>query len=157
MITGIIIGVVSGIFLGLLILFLSAPKLMFNEDMSNKDFDTTVAELEKAIDEKGWKTPVIHDLQATLHKFGKEVESVKIFEICNPDYSYEILSRNEEKMISSMMPCRISVYEKQDGSVWISRMNSGFLAKPMSRIVRKTMTAATDDVEEIIAKILQGG
>ena len=155
MITGIIIGVVSGILVGLLLLFLTAPKLMFREDQSTMDFDTTVAELEKAIEEKGWKTPAIHDLQATLHKFGKNVENVKVLEICNPDHSFEILSRDEEKTVSSMMPCRISVYEKEDGSVWISRMNSGIIAKPMSRIVRKTMTAAANDVEDIVANVLQ--
>ncbi|MCK5136366.1 MAG: hypothetical protein KAR19_11310 [Bacteroidales bacterium] len=51
--------------------------------------------------------------------------------------------------------CRIAVYEKEDGSVWISRMNSGFVAKPMSKAIRKTMSAAASDVEEIIAEILE--
>jgi uncharacterized protein (DUF302 family) len=54
-----------------------------------------------------------------------------------------------------MMPCRISVYEKEDGSVWISRMNSGLLSKPMSPVIRKTMSAAAADVEEIIAEVMQ--
>jgi uncharacterized protein (DUF302 family) len=98
---------------------------------------------------------MIHDLQATMKKFGKEVRSVKVLELCHPDHSYEILNRSEEKIVSSMMPCRISVYEKEDGSVWISRMNSGLLAKPMSPVIRKTMSAAAADVEEIIAEVMQ--
>jgi len=155
MLTGIIIGVISGLIIGLLIAFFMAPSLMFRQDKYNKDFDATVAALEKAIEERGWKTPVIHDLQATMKKFGKDVRSVKVLEICHPDHSYEILNRNEEKIVSSMMPCRISVYEKEDGSVWISRMNSGFLAKPMSPVIRKTMSAAAADVEEIIADVTQ--
>ena len=155
MFTGILIGVVSGMFLGLLIAFFIAPSLMFREDKNSRDFDVTVARLEKAIEVRGWKTPVIHDLQATMKKFGKEVRSVKVLEICHPDHSYEILSRSEEKIVSSMMPCRISVYEKEDGSVWISRMNSGLLAKPMSPVIRKTMSAAAADVEEIIAEVMQ--
>ncbi len=155
MVTGIIIGTVVGIALGLLIAFFAAPSLMFREDKYNKDFETTVAKLEKEIEERGWKTPVIHDLQATMKKFGKDVRSVKVLEICHPDLSYQILSQSEEKIVSSMMPCRISVYEKEDGSVWISRMNSGFLAKPMSPVIRKTMSAAAADVEEIIAEVMQ--
>ena len=155
MLTGIIIGAVSGLLLGLLIAFFISPSLMFREDNNNKDFDETVAALEKAIDARGWKTPVIHDLQATMLKFGKEVRSVKVLEICHPDHSYQILNRSEEKIVSSMMPCRISVYEKEDGSVWISRMNSGFLAKPMAPVIRKTMSAAAADVEEIIAEVMQ--
>lgn len=155
MFTGILIGVFAGMVLGLLIAFFIAPSLMFREDNKSGDFDTTVASLEKAIEERGWKTPVIHDLQATMKKFGKEVRSVKVLEICHPDHSYEILNRSEEKIVSSMMPCRISVYEKEDGSVWISRMNSGLMAKPMSPVIRKTMSAAAADVEEIIAEVMQ--
>jgi uncharacterized protein (DUF302 family) len=155
MFTGILIGVVSGMILGPLIAFFIAPSLMFREDKNSRDFDVTVAKLEKAIEVRGWKTPVIHDLQATMKKFGKEVRSVKVLEICHPDLSYEILNRSKEKIVSSMMPCRISVYEKEDGSVWISRMNAGLLSKPMSPIIRKTMSAAAADVEEIIAEVLQ--
>ena len=65
MFTGILIGVVSGMILGLLIAFFIAPSLMFREDKNSSDFDVTVARLEKAIEVRGWKTPVIHDLQAT--------------------------------------------------------------------------------------------
>jgi len=155
MLTGILIGVVSGVILGLLIAFFIAPSLMFREDKNTSDFESTVASLEKAIETRGWKTPIIHDLQATMLKFGKEVRSVKVLEICHPDHSYEILNRSEEKIVSSMMPCRISVYEKEDGSVWISRMNSGLMAKPMSPVIRQTMSAAAADVEEIIAEVMQ--
>lgn len=155
MLTGIIIGVISGLILGLLIVFLMAPSLMFREDQNNRDFDATVTALEKAIEERGWKTPAIHDLQATMKKFGRDVKSVKVLEICNPDLSFEILNRSKEKIVSSMMPCRISVYEKEDGSVWISRMNSGLIGKPMSPVIRKTMSRATAEMEEIIAEVIQ--
>jgi uncharacterized protein (DUF302 family) len=155
MITGIIIGLIAGIIVGLLVAFFASPSLMFREDRHQNDFDTTVNKLEEVVLAKDWKIPHVHDLQATMKKFGKDVRSVKVFEICHPDHSYEILSRNEEKIVSSMMPCRISVYEKEDGSVWISRMNSGFLAKPMSPVVRKTMSAAAADVEDIIAEVMQ--
>jgi uncharacterized protein (DUF302 family) len=155
MLTGIIIGLFAGIVIGLLAAFFMAPSLMFRENIHSEDFEATVAKLEKEIEQRGWKTPVVHDLQATMQKFGKEVRSVKVLEICHPDLSYEILNRSEEKIVSSMMPCRISVYEKEDGSVWISRMNSGFMAKPMSPVIRKTMSSAAREVEEIIAEVMK--
>lgn len=155
MIIGLIIGIAAGMALAVIIAFLVSPSMMFREDIQKKDFDTTVAALEELIEKRGWKTPVIHDLQATMLKFDKHVKSVKVLEICHPEHSYEILSRSAEKIVSSMMPCRISVYEKEDGTIWISRMNSGFIAKPMSRIIRKTMSAAAADVEEIIAEVMQ--
>ncbi len=154
MVVGIIIGLVAGLIIGLFILYFSSPALMFREDRNKNDFDTTVARLEEVVVAKGWKIPFVHDLQATMKKFDKEVSSVKVFDICHPKHSYEILSRNDERIVSNMMPCRIAVYEKEDGSVWISRMNSGFIAKPLSKVIRKTMSAAARDVEDIIAEVL---
>lgn len=154
MLTGIIIGLIAGAAIALLIVFYASPSLMFREDSYDKDFDTTVAKLEEAVLAKGWKIPAVHDLQATMKKFDKEVRSVKVFEICHPEHSYKILNQSDERIVSNMMPCRIAVYEKEDGSVWISRMNSGFLAKPMTSIIRSTMSDAAKDVEEVIARVL---
>ena len=153
MITGIIIGLLAGLILAAVIFYIAAPRIMFRETPSTLNFEDTVTKLEEEITAKGWKIPAIHDLQATLKKFEKEVNSVKVFEICHPELSYEILSRNEERVVSNMMPCRIAVYQKSDGSVWISRMNSGTVAKPLTKVVRRTMTEAAAQVEEIIAKM----
>ena len=154
MTTGIIIGLVTGLLLAFLIVFFSAPSLMFRETKVEGDFAATVEKVEKVVLDHGWKIPHVHDLQATLKNFGKDVRSVKVFELCNPDYAYEILSKDEERVISNMMPCRLAVYEKKDGAVYISRMNSGTVAKPMSKVVRKTMTVAAKDMEDIIAEVV---
>jgi uncharacterized protein (DUF302 family) len=154
MVTGILIGVAGGVVLGLLVAYLISPGLMFRQDSHTQDFDTVVEKIDKVVQQRGWKIPHVHDLQATMQKFGKEVRSVKVFEICHPDHSYEILSRDDEKIVSNMMPCRIAVYEKEDGSVWISRMNTGLMARPMSKVTRRTMSAAAGEVEEIIAEVL---
>jgi len=151
--TGIVIGIVAGVTLGWLIAFFAMPGLMFRESASKLGFNETVTLIEEQVTARGWKMPAIHDLQATMKKFDRDVMSVKVFEICHPDYSYNILKESEERFASSMMPCRISVYEKEDGSVWISRMNSGVVARAMSKIIRKSMTDAAADVELIIAEV----
>jgi uncharacterized protein (DUF302 family) len=153
MTTGIVIGLVIGILLAFFIAFITAPTLMFKETKVDGDFDSTTEKVEKAVLEHGWKIPHVHDLQATLKNFGKDVRSVKVFELCNPEYAYEILRKDQERVISNMMPCRLAVYEKKDGAVYISRMNSGTVAKPMSKVVRKTMTIAARDVENIIDEV----
>jgi uncharacterized protein (DUF302 family) len=150
---GIIIGLVAGLLIGWLIFFLASPKLMFKESRSPLSFDDTVAKIEELVASAGWKIPAIHDLQATMKKFDHEVRSVKVIEICQPDYAYKILRENQERIVSNMMPCRLSVYEKEDGSVWISRMNSGVVSKPMGKLVRQTMTVAARDMEVVIAEV----
>jgi uncharacterized protein (DUF302 family) len=151
---GIIIGLVAGLLIGWLVTFLVMPKLMFSESASKLGFEETVSKLEQKVEAKGWKIPAVHDLQATMKKFGKDVRQVKVFEICHPDHSYKILRQSDERVVSNMMPCRIAVYEKEDGSIHISRMNAGVVAKPMNRVIRRTMSDAAADVEEVIAEVL---
>ena len=110
--TGIIIGLLAGIVVGTLILYLASPSLILKENRYSAEFENATASLEKTIESKGWKIPHIHDLQATLQKFGKEVKRVKVYEICNPDYSYQILSRNDERIASSNSPNTVSRYRR---------------------------------------------
>jgi uncharacterized protein (DUF302 family) len=151
---GIIIGILAGLLIAWLTIMLAGPRLLFKESRSYMDFDETVQKIEATAENVGWKIPAVHDLQATMKKFDKDVLGVKVFEICHPDHSYKILSRDDERIVSNLMPCRISVYEKSDGSVWISRMNSGVVAKPLSKVIRTTMSDAARDVEVIIADVL---
>ena len=89
-----------------------------------KTIDLLVAEAER----RDWKVPAVHDLQQSLAKSGKTVLPVKVIEICKPQYSGKMLELNDERIISVMMPCRISVYEKDDGLAYISLINAGALA-----------------------------
>jgi len=57
MTTGIIIGILAGLILGGLIMYLSLPKLLFKETGSSLGFDATVTKVEEAIEAKGWTSP----------------------------------------------------------------------------------------------------
>ncbi len=155
MITGLIIGIISGAAIALLIAFYSSPSMILKENKSKHDFQTTIAELEKSVEVHGWKIPHVNDLQATMHKFGKKVGQVKVYEICQPDHAYKILSQDNERIVSNLMPCRVAVYEKSDGSVYVSRMNAGLMAKPMGRIIRSTMSDAARETEMILDPVIE--
>jgi len=120
------------------------------ENESKSGFNETVEQLSKTITEKGWKITITHDLQEIMKKNGKEVLPVKVIELCNPAYAYDILSVNESRYVSPMLPCRISVYEKSDGKTYISRMNSVLLAKQLGGNIEKVISQAFADGEEII-------
>ncbi|HRW85168.1 MAG TPA: DUF302 domain-containing protein [Bacteroidales bacterium] len=127
----------------------------FIENQSPADFNSTVDRLTKEIEKKSWKLSHIYDLQKTLDNFGKIVLPVKIFSICNPDHSGRILEKDTERIVSSMMPCRVSVYEKHDGKTYISRMNSFIVASGFGGIIEQVMTDSAKEVEDIIEKTLQ--
>lgn len=127
---------------------------LFFETESPFNFEISVEKLTETINEAGWKTPAIHDLQQTMRNFGKDVMSVKVFEICHPKHSSRILELNDERVVSALMPCRISVYEKKNGKSYFSRINSGLIAGSIGGIIAEVMNDATNDIETIIQKTI---
>lgn len=128
---------------------------MFIESESKYNFDETVQKLTETITNSGWKISVVHDLQESMKKAGNEVLPVKVIEICNPKYSYRLLSTDEGRIYSALMPCRISLYEKHDGKVYVSRMNSVMLSKQIGGLVEEVMTSAADDTERFLNTVLR--
>ena len=50
---------------------------------------------------------------------------------------------------------RISVYDTNEGKVYISRMNSGALAAQAGGITEKVMTLAFSDIEQILEPLVK--
>ena len=127
---------------------------MFFESRSKYRFEETINLLTELVPEYEWKIIQILDLQETMRKNGKEVLPVKVVEMCKPDYAYKLLSDDSLRIYANMMPCRISVYEKVNGSTYISRMNSAMFAAQIGGVMQDIMTKAYDDVERMIKKLL---
>jgi len=127
---------------------------MFLENESKYNFAETVEKLTAEIEKKTWKVSAVHDLQETLKKNGTEVLPIKVFALCHPKHSSKILLKDDERIVSSLMPCRVSVYEKSNGKSYISRMNTGVLAKSIGGIVEEVMIASSKDVEEILSSLI---
>jgi len=150
-----VIGVLAGVALTLAIIYLSAQSVMMKEKQVNLTFTEAVELFEKTTLEKGWKIPAIHDLKETMNKFGKDVANVKVFELCHPDHAYKILSRDNERIVTSLMPCRISIYEKSDGKVYISWMNTALMGSMMKGVVPEVMSDASRESFEIVEVLLK--
>lgn len=127
---------------------------IFIENLSPNDFESTLNILLEEVEKKSWKISKIYDLQNTMSEHGKNVLPVKVISICHPKHSGRILERDSERIISSMMPCRISIYEKKNGKTYISRMNSLNIASSFSGIIKQVITDSASEVEDIIAVTL---
>ena len=123
------------------------------EHQSRFTFEKTVKMLVADAEKREWKVPAIHDLQQSLAKSGKDVRPVKVIEICKPKYSGQMLELNDERIISVMMPCRISVYEKEDGLTYVSLINAGEMASGLPSNIASVMKEASDETFQI-AKIV---
>jgi len=128
---------------------------MFIENESKYSFDETVEKLSESIIAAGWKVTHIHDLQGTLIKNNFDVLPVKILEVCRPDYSVKLLSKDKERLYSSMMPCRLSVYETSDGKTRISRMNSAAFAAQIGGVVNEVMSMAYNEIENVLKQYIK--
>ena len=128
---------------------------MFIENESIYGFNDTVEKLSESIVSNGWKVTHVHDLHETLKKNNFDILPVKVLEVCRPDYSVKILKNDSERIYSSLMPCRLSVYETSDGKTKISRMNSGVLAAQIGGIVEEVMSLAFNDIEKILKQYIK--
>jgi uncharacterized protein (DUF302 family) len=123
------------------------------EHKSKFNFEKTVELLIAESERREWKIPAVHDLQQSLAKSGKSVRPVKVVEICKPRYSGQMLELNDERIISVMMPCRISVYEKEDGLAYIGLINAGDLASGLPENIARVMKEASDETFEIVKSV----
>lgn len=124
------------------------------ESESKLSFTQTIDSLKHFGNQNGWKVLTIHDLQQSLKKNGKEVLPINVIELCNPKYSYEVIKDDNSKLISTMMPCRISVYEKANGKTYISRVNPEFLSNNFNDSKSEGMAKAIEEIENILNKLI---
>jgi len=153
LITG-LLGLIAGIVLTMIVIMQVAPGMMLLEDSSKYGFEETVEKFKKSVAKHNLKLPAIHDLQKTMAKFGKEVRPVMVFELCHPDHAGKILVSDDERIVSSLMPCRVAIYVKEDGKTYISRMNSGQMAGMMGGLIAEVMDDAARENEEILEAVI---
>ncbi len=148
-----IAGLVIGIVLTSFMAYKAAPGMMLKEAESKYNFEQSVAVFEQTALDMGWKIPTVHDMKETMHNFGKDVRNAKVFELCHPEHAYEILKLDDERIVSSMMPCRVSIYEKSDGKTYVSWMNTAMMGNMMGGVIADVMGIASADSESMIASI----
>jgi uncharacterized protein (DUF302 family) len=120
------------------------------EELSPFNVSETVARLVEEAAQKGWQNPATHNLQQSLAKSGKEVRPVQVVEICKPEYSGKMLEMNDERIVSVLMPCRISVYEKEDGKTYVSLLDMKALASGLPLATAEGIRHASDETLGIV-------
>jgi uncharacterized protein (DUF302 family) len=147
-----------GFLAGLLLLaaggYYGAGRLMVLESDSPLDFPTTVDNISKAALQQGWQVPKVYRLCESLARQGHQVRPVAVIELCKPDYAAELLAHDATRLVSSLMPCRISVYERDDGRVVVSRMNTGLMSRLFPEQVGRVMDLATRETRAILRRAL---
>jgi uncharacterized protein (DUF302 family) len=129
-------------------------KQLIIEKTSPFDVATTVEKLIEAASIKGWQNPATHNFEQSLAKSGKVVRPIQVVEICKPEYSGNMLEKSDERIVSIMMPCRLSVYEKEDGKVYVALLNMAEISIGLPEAAIKAIDEATAESFDIVNAVI---
>jgi len=87
------------------------------------EFDEVVEFAIDALEDEGFGVLCDIDVQATFEKkLDEGFRRYRILGACNPNLAYEAL--NEEVELGALLPCNVIVYEKDDGEVVVSAVDT---------------------------------
>lgn len=133
----------------------SMQKIMFVEDESKYNFDKTVDTLHKALIDNDWTIPCTTNLQSRYAEFGYSGGSLLTMEICKPAAAAAIIGGDKRKRMSPMMPMRVSVYEKSNGMVYVSRMRLKMMKNFTTGVIRREMKQSAKDLNRAMERVLK--
>ncbi len=131
--------------------YVMMPHMMFHETASPFGFEETIARIQHNIQdnpvlkEHGWTLSGLRNPAKAVQTDGGNVLPVMMIEACSTKYSGPILREDTVRFLSILMPCKISVYKKQDGKVYIGTMNAGLMGKMFGPLVGEVMGKVAQD------------
>ena len=135
-----LIGLVVGMILVAVTGWLMMPGLMLIEYESPHGLNETVEKIKTRAIAEGWIITGLKPLHKAVKKhIDKDIAPVILINMCQADHAYNILKEDENRVLSVMMPCTISVYEKTDGKTYIGAMNAGLLGKMFGGSIAEIM------------------
>jgi uncharacterized protein (DUF302 family) len=151
-----LMGFVAGIVVVVVAAYMMMSSLMFNEQVSPFGLEETVARIQHNIEDspelkaKGWALSGLRNPAKAVQTDGGNVLPVLMIEVCSTKYSGPILKEDTVRFLSILMPCKISVYKKQDGKTYIGTMNAGLMGKMFGPLVGETMAHVAEDQKQFL-------
>jgi len=150
-----IIGFIVGIIITLLLFWLILPRKMFVVGQSKFGFDETFAKVENNILANNWDIQRIYDISECMEQYGYELQGkMSIISYCKPENVSRVLENTPDRKLMAMMPCRLGIYEDEDGSVFITRMNISMMSYAFGGNVGKILKEVGQDEEKILKEII---
>lgn len=148
--------IIGGFFAGVVLVALLAysymGSLMFWEVESPFGVEETVARIQQNVQKvgNGWVLSGLRNPGKAVEASGGNVLPVMMVEACSTKYSGPILKDDSVRFLSILMPCKISVYKKNDGKTYIGMMNAGLMGKMFGPMVGDIMGKVAEDQKKFI-------
>lgn len=152
-----IIGIVVGMALTTSLVVSVMRTRMVTAHRSRRTFEETCAAIEKVVTgAKGWGFPIetwnFYETFAGKNLVPRGFVKLKVYFVCNAGLASRMLS--DTPSFVGMMPCSWAVYELEDGSVHLSKMNVGLMSRMFSGVPGQAMTEVGKADEVFLAEVL---
>jgi len=147
-----LLGFVVGIVVVALGGWMMMPSMMFTERVSPFGMEETIARIQHNIQNtgNGWALSGLRNPAKAVQTDGGNVLPVIMIEACSTKYSKPILKDDTVRFLSILMPCKISIYKKNDGKVYIGTMNAGLMGKMFGPLVGDVMGQVAEDQKKFL-------
>jgi uncharacterized protein (DUF302 family) len=151
-----VLSAAAGFVLGMALLgavgWTAMPGMMLKEALSPYGLQETVDKISENAKQAGWVVASVKPLHKSVKQHGgSDLLPVMLVNLCQANHASSILSQDADRIISVMMPCTISVYQKQDGKTYIGYMNAGLMGEMFGGNVAKVMGVVSQEQQSFIA------
>lgn len=145
-------GALAGAVIAFAVLWKMAGGMMFEERESPFSVEETVARIQHNVEAagNGWALSGLRNPVKPLQAEGDNALPVMMIEACSTHYSGPILKEDRVRYLSLLMPCKISVYKKGDGKVYIGTMNAGLIGSLFGPMVGGIMEKVVADQKSFL-------
>lgn len=145
-------GMLLGVGLTVLVAWKSIGGMMFSEQLSPYSVEETTARIQQNIQAagNGWSISGLRNPAKPVEQEGGNVLPVLLIEACSTNYSGPILKEDSVRFLSLLMPCKIAVYKKNDGKVYIGILNAGLIGRLFGLLVGDIMEKVVADQQRFL-------
>jgi len=145
-------GFVAGVFLVGVLTYAFASKLMFWEIESPFGVEETAARIQQNIMKvgNGWSLSGLRNPGKAVEMDGGNTLPVLMVEACSTKYSAPILKDDTVRFLSILMPCKVSIYKKNDGKTYVAGMNAGLVGMLFGPLVGEVMGHVAEDQAKFV-------
>ncbi len=133
-----LVSFLSGVLITAIAVVLIMRSKMIVHRKSRYGFEDTVSRVERAIEKAGWVLAGSKRFNESLAKHGVNfAPRIQLISLCRAEYAEGVLRGSRH--MACLMPCTFAVYEADDGSVRISKMNTGLMGRVFGGTVARIM------------------
>ena len=126
---------------------------MLIEKQSPLGFEETLEKLEANAKAAGWKVPKkwkVNFQRNLLKVTGTDIGPNRVLKMCEPAAAVKMLVHDEYKLLTTMMPCTIAVYQKSDGKTYISMMNMRMLGLMYGGVIGEISNELAPQMDKMV-------